>query len=54
VSRGYRSRFEGLAPFGFDPYTDIVLDSRGCWRWNSAKPDLHQYVRRYLEQRSKE
>jgi hypothetical protein len=50
-SRGYRSRFEGLAPFGFDPYTDIALDARGCWRWSSPKPALHEYVRRYLEVR---
>jgi hypothetical protein len=49
--RGYRKRFEGLAPFGFDPYTDIALDEQGCWRWNSAKTELHQYVKQYFELR---
>jgi hypothetical protein len=46
--RGYRTRFEGLAPFDFDPYADIALDGQGCWRWQSAKPGLHEYVRRFF------
>ena len=50
--RGYGTRFEGLTPFAFDPALDIAHDEQGCWRWNSNKPDLHRYVRRYFELRS--
>ena len=50
--RGYGTRFDGLAPFGFDPAVDIALDEQGCWRWNSNKPDLHEYVRRYFALRN--
>jgi hypothetical protein len=50
--RGYGTRFVGLVPFAFDPYTDIELDEQGCWRWSSNKTHLHQYVQRYFEQRN--
>jgi hypothetical protein len=49
--RGYGSRFTGLAPFAFDPFTDIAHDDQGCWRWNSAKAPMHQYVRSYFASR---
>ena len=49
--RGYLQRHVGLAQFRFDPCRDIALDEDGCWRWNSDKPDLHNYVRQYFESR---
>jgi hypothetical protein len=49
--RAYRERYQGLAAFAFDPSTDIALDGNGVWRWNSQKPAMHDYVRRYLEGR---
>jgi len=47
-------RHEGLAKFHFDPFTDIALDASGCWRWNSDKPDLHEYVRIYFASRNED
>jgi len=26
----------------------------GAWRWNSAKPALHAFVRRYFESRNED
>ncbi len=52
--RRHRQRQRDLAALGFDPFTDIALDAGGCWRWNSDKPDLHEYVRRYFESRNED
>lgn len=52
--RGYRRRHIGLMPFQFDPYLDIALDKDSCWRWNSKKRAMHDYVRRYFESRSED
>lgn len=49
--RAYGERHAGLARFGFDPAVDIALDGQGCWRWNSPRPELHEYVRGYFRQR---
>lgn len=43
--RQYRVRFEDFARFDFDPERDIALDAEGCWRWSSAKPELHAFAR---------
>jgi hypothetical protein len=50
-ARRYRERHDGLAAFRFDPSADIAHDVSGCWRWNSDKPDLQQYVRDYFVSR---
>jgi hypothetical protein len=47
--RQYTERFAWLEQF--DPFTDIVLDTNGCWRWRSDKPDLHAGIRHYFESR---
>lgn len=47
-NRRYTARYEGLAPFEFDPRDDIALDESGCWRWASDKPEMHRYVREYF------
>jgi hypothetical protein len=54
ANRKYAERNQGLAGFGFDPFTDIVMDRSGCWRWNSAKTEMHQYVRHYFESRKED
>jgi hypothetical protein len=51
VNRGYTSRHEQLARFGFDPFHDLALDDSGCWRWNTAKPEMHQFVKDYFSSR---
>ncbi len=52
--RQYEERHRGLNGFDFDPFTDIVLDHNGCWRWSSDKRQLHVFVRRYFESRSED
>ncbi len=52
--RGYDRRYASLAPFAFDPYTDIEVGSQGCWCWSSDKPELHANVRKYFESRKED
>jgi hypothetical protein len=49
--RRTRQRHVAFARFDFDPSADIALDASGCWHWNSPKPEMHAYLRRYLESR---
>ncbi|HKX19636.1 MAG TPA: hypothetical protein VJT33_16670 [bacterium] len=49
--RRYGTRHMDLSTFDFDPFTDIVQDDRGSWRWNSRKPALHAYIARYFAER---
>ena len=54
VNRRYSQRHEGLAPFGFDPFTDIMIDPNGCWRWTGRKTEMQEYVRGYFESRKED
>jgi len=54
LDRQYRQRHVGFKSFGFDPFTDIALDPNGCWRWNSDKPAMHEYVRSYFQSRNED
>ncbi len=49
--RRYRNRNEALEPFLFNPYDDIAIDENQAWRWNSDKPEMHEYVRGYFASR---
>lgn len=49
--RQTRGRHEGLQRFQFDPFTDIALDTNGCWRWNTEKQEMHDYIRGYFVSR---
>jgi hypothetical protein len=49
--RGYTVRQAVLAENGYDPRTDIALDSEGCWRWNSPKHEMHRRIREYFHSR---
>jgi hypothetical protein len=51
TARNYAGRHAGLARFGLDPAVDLARDEGGCWRWNTDRPDLHEYVRDYLYSR---
>lgn len=53
-NRRYAQRHEGLSRFAFDPFSDIVLEPSGCWRWNECKPEMHEYVRAYFESRKED
>ncbi len=52
--RQLAARHERLKEFDFDPFDDVALDANGCWRWNSDKPAMHQWVRRYFESRNED
>ena len=53
-NRRYAARFEGLKEFHFDPYSDIAVAESGCLRWNTEKPDLHEYVRNHFVTRKED
>jgi hypothetical protein len=52
--RQYGKRHGRLRAFDFDPFNDIALDDCGCWRWNSDKKALHEFVRSYFESRNED
>jgi hypothetical protein len=52
--RRYSERHAGLARFDFDPTADIAQSDGGPWRWNSAKPAMHDYVRDYFSGRKED
>jgi hypothetical protein len=49
--RRYFERLEEFERFEFDPCRDIAIDPDGAWRWNSAKREMHDYVRAYFASR---
>ena len=49
--RRYGDRYRVREFLDFDPSADIAIDDSGCWRWSSDKPDLHEYVYNYFDQR---
>jgi hypothetical protein len=52
--RQYEEKNRRFAQFDFDPFADIAIDSNGCWRWNSNKEELHEFVRCYFESRNED
>lgn len=51
LNRKTRGRHERLQQFQFDPFTDIAIDTNGCWRWNTNKPKMHAYISEYFSSR---
>jgi hypothetical protein len=49
--RSYHDRVDILARFEFDSVADIAIADNGCWRWNTDKQEMHEYVRRYFASR---
>ena len=52
--RGYASRHEQFTRFEFDPVNDLAIDDCGCWRWNSPKSEMHQFVKEYFASRKED
>lgn len=52
--RQYAERHRRLRAFDFNPFQDIAHTADGAWRWNSAKPALHQFVRDYFSSRKED
>ncbi len=46
--RRYYERLQGFEEFEFDPDHDLARTPEGIWQWNSAKPELHAFVRDQL------
>ena len=53
-NRRARVRHQGLQAYHFDPFTDIALDASGCWRWNTQKPEMHEFIRQYFVARQED
>jgi hypothetical protein len=53
-NRKYAARHDLLEAFEFDPERDIAIDSSGCWRWSSDKPEMHARVRHYFAERDED
>lgn len=52
--RRTRRRHYDLASYQFDPAVDIALDANRCWRWNTFKPAMHEYVANYFAARNED
>jgi hypothetical protein len=42
---------DGFRCFEFDPAVDRAIDANGSWRWNTDKPDMHDYIRGFFAAR---
>lgn len=51
ADRAYEKRHREFARFHLDPFEDIALAASGAWKWSSAKPAMHAFVREYLVSR---
>jgi hypothetical protein len=49
AARRYRERFDYFDQFDFDPVRDLTIGPTGAWRWNSDKPEMHQFVFQQLQ-----
>jgi hypothetical protein len=52
--RRYAKRHREFMRFEFDPFSDIAIDTNGCWRWNTVKPEMHRYVFDYFATRKED
>jgi hypothetical protein len=53
-NRRMRERHEELQRFQFDPFEDVAIDENGSWRWNTNKPEMHEYLRNYFASRKED
>jgi hypothetical protein len=54
TDRRVRQRHRDLAAFQYNPTMDITLTDNGCWRWNSPKWSMHDYVADYFFSRNED
>ncbi len=52
--RRTRRRHHELASYHFDPSNDIALGANRCWRWNTSKPAMHEFVANYFVARNED
>lgn len=54
ADRRASQRHEELRRYQFNPFEDIATAENGSWRWNSPKPDMHEFVRQYFATRNED
>jgi hypothetical protein len=54
AKRRYFERWRILREHNFDPFSDLVRDWQGIYRWSGDKPRLRDAVRRYFIERSED
>ena len=51
TDRQYRQRHIEFAKYEFDPFHDVSIDTSGCWRWTTDKPQMHRLLKEYFSSR---
>ena len=54
ADRQYVERWMILSRNNYNPETDIRINENGIWEWASDKPDLHESVAEYFEERKED
>jgi hypothetical protein len=54
ADRQYVERWIILSRARYNPEEDIRINNQGIWEWNSDKPDLHDAVANYFEERKED
>lgn len=54
TNRRYRAGWSYLTSQGYQPSTDIRVDSNGLWTWTGAKQQMQRLVRRYFRERKED
>jgi hypothetical protein len=52
--RGYKSRWQILIDYMYDPEFDIKRDWQGLWQLNENKPGLRDEIRKYFRERNED
>ena len=50
-NRIYIERYPQLQKFQFNPDEDLALTPEGCWRWNSNKVEMQEWIANYFGNR---
>jgi hypothetical protein len=48
LDRKYEQRHIDFEAYDLDPIEDLEIDDSGCWRWATAKPEMHAFVIDYF------
>jgi len=53
-NRNYVNRLKTLAELKFNPTRDIVLDEKGCWKWDQNTSRLKESSEEYFALRKED
>jgi hypothetical protein len=48
LDRKYEQRHVDFEAYDLDPVQDLEIDEAGCWRWATAKPEMHAFLIDYF------